>query len=173
LEITLLNKILSNLTAELDIQKNILKLLTLERTEIVKLRATELDKLRAEKEVLLLKISNNKDQRDKILSSIDRSPIEGKAWTLKSLFIEAPQDLLKEYQKVSSELKSTLISIQKMNKDNAGLLRQSLGLVSSTISILTAKPTIDNTNYQKDGKVSDDQENMKALGSVSSFNRAV
>jgi hypothetical protein len=60
-----------------------------------------------------------------------------------------------------------------MNKDNSGLLRQSLGLVASTISILTAKPTIDNTNYKKDGKVSDDQENIKALGSISSFNRSV
>lgn len=173
MEILLLKRILSNLTTELDLQKSLLKLLTLERTEIVKLRATELDKLRLNKENLLLFISNNKDSRDNLLSSIEKAEVAGKSWTLKNLFQDSPKDIAKEYEKISTELKATVGSIQKMNKDNSGLLRQSLGLVASTISILTAKPTIDNTNYKKDGKVSDDQENIKALGSISSFNRSV
>ena len=169
----LLKGLLDNLTSELKTQTNLLKLLSSERNEIVHLRATELDKVREQKEELLSKLSKNKDKRSEILEPIEKTLDPKKPFLLSSLFESAPKDIKSSYEKISTELKAIAISVQKMNKENAGLLRQTLGLVSSTISIITARPTIDNTNYKKDGKVEGDQTNVGKLGSVSSFNRSV
>ncbi len=179
----LFRKLLDNLKVELKLQNKLLELLLSEKNKIVHLQIDDLDQLRVGKEDLYHKLTDTKVNRNEIVVPLVESLIsqdgskleksEPEKTNLKEVFNGAPSEVKNAYHSISSELKKTLTAVQKLNTENSGLLRQSLGLVSSTISILTAKPQVPNNNYHRDGKVSSATEEEKSpLGVVSSFNRS-
>lgn len=171
---SVLKKILKNLNTELQLQTKLLEVLSQERTEIVYLKVDELDKIRERKENVLLKISENKGIRDQVIGPLAQLLPRGEKLSLGKFFEKSGKELETGYKKISKELKKVAEAANKINQENSDLLKQSLGLVSSTISILTAKPNIQNVNYSRDGKVNDQSEEMplSKLSSASSFNRS-
>lgn len=172
---TVLKKIIQNLKSELQLQNGLLELLTHERSEIVHLKSEELNKIREKKEGVLTKISINKSAREELMAPLPKPENPKDKLTLSKVFSSAPQEIKSTYDSIYGELKKTLEAVQKLNTENSGLLKQSLGLVTSTISILSARPSVENNNYQKDGSQQNkESESLSNLGGpVSSFNRSV
>lgn len=173
----LLKKLIDNLKFELKLQSELLELLTLERSEIVHLKSEELDKLRVKKEVLVGKLDENKETRKDLITPITPNPDPKNPLTLTQIFETAPESLKTTFSTLAEDLRKTLATVNKLHTENSGLLKQSLSLVSSTISILSARSLVNNTNYQKDGKTTDEKDSSSSLGSsnlsaISSFNRS-
>lgn len=175
MDASVVKKLLQNLQTELQLQTKLLELLTQERSEIVLLKTEELDKIRSKKEDLLLKISQNNETRDTLLIPLKAATPKGEKLKLSRVFETAHVDIQSTYKHIRTDLRKVVEAVQKLNSENGSLLKQSLGLVSSTISILTAKPTAQNNNYSRDGKMQEQNQDMpiSKLGSVSSFNRSV
>jgi flagellar biosynthesis/type III secretory pathway chaperone len=170
-------KLLSNLVKEAKYQEKLLSLLTEERASIATLKTEKLSQIKDKKEKLLIEISAHSSERLNIVSDLGFTPTpKGKNNNFKisdCISTCSDKSLREKLNKVCSELSSCAKSVKKLNADNGDLLRTSLGLVSNTISIINARPTIDDTNYKRDGKVGSLTDKAKNTSvPVSSFSKS-
>ncbi|MCB0323362.1 MAG: flagellar protein FlgN [Bdellovibrionales bacterium] len=151
-------KLLRLLQKELSYQDALLSLLVKERTAIVKLNQEEIDKLGAEKEKLLVQSIEVEQQRQTVLKGLqDEDLAEKKKFTEIVATCSEPA-LRQELNMIGKSLKSTVESVKKLNDENGLLIKQCLGLIASTVSILSAQPESDLPTYGASGKLKSDQE---------------
>ena len=165
--------LLQTLNKEAKLQDKLLAILVEERTKIVHLQREELEKLSEKKETLLFELSDLKLERNNLFQSI----VSGLDLEIKSPKLP---DILKycedaglraDLGKRGESLKELAIKVSELNKENGVLLKQSLGLISSTISLITAKPVTHNPSYGRNAKIASEDESEMTV--TSSFNRAV
>ncbi len=169
----LIRKLVQLLKKELTLQSSLLALLVEERAKILYLKRDELLEINKKKEVITKDLQEQAELRTLILKELSE---EFEIDVKKNLIpqVLAIKDLDKDTKKELTSLREKLIEVsessQKLSAENSGLLKHSLSLVSTTLSIMTARPVIDNNNYSKSGKVNSQSEETEVL--VTSFNRS-
>jgi flagellar biosynthesis/type III secretory pathway chaperone len=165
--------LLQVLNKESKLQDKLLLILAEERSKIVHLQREELEKLSEKKEELLYDLSILKKERHALLSHLSTAfkvdPAQIKISTITNFCDD--KNLSAAINDVASKLREIVVKVNELNASNGILLKQSLGLLSSTISIMTARPQANNTSYGRNAKVAAEDE--KELTIVSSFNRSV
>ena len=73
-------------------------------------------------------------------------------------------DVRNELSKIGSELKATAEVVRDMNTHNALLIKQSLGLISSTLSIIRSTPGSDLPTYGQGGVLRDQADDPAFAG---------
>ncbi len=149
-------KLLSNLIKETRFQEKLLSLLAEERNCIVTLKTDKLAEVQKRKEKLLVDVLEHADERSSILGDLGyvKSPRGRNTFKISECIETCEDQNLRHKLEIScEELKSCTESVKKLNAENGDILKTSLGLVSNTISIINARPAIEDTNYKKDGKV--------------------
>lgn len=169
----LIRKLVQLLKKELTLQSSLLALLVEERAKILYLKREELLEINKKKEVITKDLQDQAELRTSILKELSEEfVIDVKKNLIPQVL--AIKDLDKDTRKELTTLREQLIEVsessQKLAAENSGLLKHSLSLVSTTLSIMTARPVIDNNNYSKSGKVNSQSEETEVL--VTSFNRS-
>lgn len=173
-------KLLSNLVKETKYQEKLLSLLTEERSSIITLKTEILADLQQKKEKLLTEISQHSHERSSILGQLGFTPEtsktkEGNKNLKLTDCIQECQDskIRSELLKTCENLKVSAETARSLNRENNDLIKTSLGLVSNTISIINARPAIDDTNYKRNGTVnSQNSTTAKSLIPASSFSKS-
>jgi flagellar biosynthesis/type III secretory pathway chaperone len=164
--------LLQTLLKETKIQEKILGLLAEERGRIVHLEREELEKLAEKKEALLNIASELRDSRREIFSELKTLlRIEDPKPKLTDIADQCDEEQLRNSLKeAGASLRDVASRVNALNSENGILLKQSLGLLSSTIAIMTAQPQVSNTNYSRNAKITADDEAEMTV--VSSFNKS-
>jgi len=165
--------LLQVLNKEAKLQDKLLVMLVEERSKIVHLQREELEKLSEKKELLLLELGDLKLDRNQIIQAIveEFKPETNKPKLSDIALCCDDKSLSSELISKGQSLKELVIKVDELNKDNGILLKQSLGLLSTTISLMTARPIVNNASYGRNAKVAAEGEDDMTV--ISSFNRAV
>ena len=133
-------------------QTKLLELLVKERAAITTLRNDELAKIGLEKEKILTKARGLGDERNTLITGIGIKPDESPK--LADIAHSCPDPKLRsELVSVGEELKGLVTQVRTMNDHNAALIRSSIGLVLSTISIFRGAADADLPTYESSGKL--------------------
>jgi flagellar biosynthesis/type III secretory pathway chaperone len=125
-------KLVHVLERELGYQEKLLTLLASERAAIVHLNNEDLNTIREQKEKIFFDAMKLGQRRAQILSDLGRE--EDK---LPVIIEECPSPKVKaELDSVRTDLKKTTAKVREFSDSNAKLIKQSLGLIASTISIM-------------------------------------
>lgn len=154
-------KLLRLLQKELSQQEKLLALLSKERAAIVKLNQEEIDRLATEKAKVLEGAMGLEAQRAEVYASVCGSLQNEKTEPLK--FADVVQqcedrNTKQELTRVGAELKSLVSSVKQINDGNGDLIKQCMGLIATTVSILTSKPDTDLPTYGSSGKLKGDED---------------
>lgn len=146
------------LNKELGLQEKILTILSKERVAIVKLNREDVEAYTAEKEKLLAAATELEDERRKVLDSLQVSK-DGESPKLADILAACPDTATRtQLTSVGAELKETIVSVKKLNEQNGQLIRQTLGLIASTVAIMSARPDAALPTYGKKAKLSADED---------------
>lgn len=147
-------KLLKVLEREFSYQEKLLELLVRERAAIVKLNQDELDSLREEKERLLGDMVELEQRRTQIFADLQLEQPEGQQPKLSDVIQLCPPSEGKgQIQHVGENLKRLAVNVREMNDENSKLIRQSLGLIASTIAIMSQAPETDLPTYSRRGSL--------------------
>ncbi len=165
--------LLQVLNKEAKLQEKLLAMLAEERTQIVHLQREALEDLSERKETVLLDLQSLSNERSFLFKNIKAEfNLDFKSPKLSEILEFCEDQALKSSLSQRGEsLKELVVNVNLLNKENGVLLKQSLGLISSTISIMTARPQANNTSYGRNAKVSSEDESEMTI--ISSFNRSV
>lgn len=146
--------LLHTLEAELKKQEALLRLLAKETSAIVALNNDEIQQVNKEKEQILLDAIAIEQQRNSIIRSIAEAK-KLKAPIKLSLLLQHCQqvELQRRLTRVGAELRSTADSVQRVNEQNAELIRQSLGIIGSTLAIFRQSPGSELPTYGSAGNL--------------------
>ncbi len=169
-------KLLRLLQKELSQQEKLLALLTKERAAIVKLNQEELDRISVEKASLLESAVGLEKQRAEVygracdeVSSSASSPLK-----FSELLEFCEERTTKQgLARVGAELKNLVTSVKTLNEGNGTLIKQCMGLIATTVSILTSKPDTDLPTYGASGKLNGGEEDPAFAGRRSLSDRSV
>lgn len=143
------------LEKELGYQSKLLELLIRERTAITTMRNDELVKISSDKELLLAKAKKAGEQRNMLISELGIDSEQ--ALKLKEIAQYCDDiKLRKELVDVGEELKIVVAQVRTMNDHNAELIKSSIGIVLSTISIFRGAADADLPTYASTGKLKTD-----------------
>lgn len=157
-------KLLKVLEREFSYQEKLLEVLVRERAAIVKLNQDELDSLREAKERLLGEMTDLETQRTKIFDGLSLELPEGEQPKLSHVLeICPPSEGRGQIQHVGENLKRLATNVRDMNNENAALIRQSLGLIASTIAIMSQSPSTDLPTYTRRGAMTGSTEDALFL----------
>jgi flagellar biosynthesis/type III secretory pathway chaperone len=169
-------KLLRILVKETRLQEKFLHILAEERNCIVKLQTRPLEEIQKKKEKLLTEISSHAKERSQVLADLGVPPPSKHKEPVKLTdLIQSCENRNTKtaLEKVCKDLKECASSTKKLNTENGDLLKRSLGLVSNTISIINARPSIEDNNYKRNGKTSSESAAPPLNTSpISSFKRS-
>lgn len=153
------------LQKELNYQEKILALLARERAAIVKLDQPELEEVRVAKEKLLDDASQVTGKREQLMRALAEELTGNERDTLLSQLLEKCSDdqVKRDLGKTGESLKKAAGSVKEMNDQNGELIKQSLGLVSTTIAIIQSAPGTDLPTYSREKRLSSDTDDMGFL----------
>lgn len=144
-------KLLKLLEKELNYQEKLLELLSKERAAIVKLNQDELDALSGAKQDILNEVMDIEARRKEIFFSIAKeSNREGLKFN-DVLEMCPPSEGKGQLRHVGENLKRVATSVREMNEQNGQLIKQSLGLIASTLAIMRSAPDTDLPTYTPSG----------------------
>ena len=118
----------------------------------MKLNQDELDRLRERKEALLTDMAELEERRRTIFSDI--RPVDAEtppAKLAEVLELCPPSEGRGQIKHVGENLKRIAVNVREMNDENGRLIRQSLGLIASTLAIMTQTPDSDLPTYTRRG----------------------
>jgi flagellar biosynthesis/type III secretory pathway chaperone len=142
------------LERELSYQEKLLELLVHERAAIVRMNQDELDRLRADKEQLLWEMKELEERRRSIFTDLQTERASETPLKFADvLAICPPAEGKGQLQHVGDNLRKMAVNVKEMNEQNGVLIRQSLGLIASTIAIMTQIPEADLPTYSKKGAI--------------------
>lgn len=142
-------------------QEKLLELLTKERAAIVGLQREEIEALSKKKEDVLLGSREIEKERSELITSL--FPEKGKEGVKFDDILNLLEDglLKRDLSKTGAELKRVVKAVQKLNTHNGQLIRQTMGLVASTISIIRSAPQTGLPTYGPSGKLAAEAESRK------------
>lgn len=149
--------LVSLLQRELEKQERLLETLTRERAAIVKLNCEQLEEVQREKQGLLDEVRSLEERRTTTIESLTKNlpaPLPDKK--LASLVQACPtKELKSQLGAVGEQLKRAATAVRDLNTNNGTLLKQSLGLVSSVLSIFNSSAGTDLPTYTPSGQITD------------------
>jgi len=149
-----------NLVRILEEQKNIYEeLLSLGRQkqgELLKGSVDELDRLTRQEEALIFRNGRLEEERCRCAAEIiSRCGLEDNS-TLKDLLKVAPEEERRELERLGASLAETIGRMEKVNRENMNLTRQSLRFVRFTLETLAGETQ---TTYNADKELKADAVN--------------
>ena len=149
-------QLLQLLQRELKQQEKILEVLARERTAVVKLNQEALEKVSQEKSSLLDEARELEKKRTTVIEELSGS---SKPVKLADLLNDCnSQDLKKSLEKVGQDLKKTTLTVKELHENNTVLIRQAMGIVSTTVAILRSAPDTGLPTYGGSGKLRDETD---------------
>lgn len=136
---------------EVSFQEQLLQLLTKERVAIVKLNQEELDKLTSQKERLLEEGQALEERRSELVKQILPGIDEATLSVQQLINACPPQEGRRDLTEVTNDLRRLATSVREMNTENSSLIKQSLGLIATTIAIMRSAPATDLPRYTSAG----------------------
>ncbi len=132
--------LLTMLRRELDNQEALLEVLVRERAAIVKLNQEEIEKISGEKQALLNTAHDTQTKCIELMRQLaavkDATPAK-----MTEIVGKCPvASLRKQLTLTCTELKKTTETVKDLHSNNSLLIRQALGLIASTVSILASGP---------------------------------
>ena len=161
--------LLALLQRELMLQEKLLELVVKERAAIVKLNRDEIEKYVEQKERVLAEMRSLEEKRSVLIASMESgSPAQGDgAVKLSSLLESCDSPQLREQLTSTGEnLKKTATTAHQLNADNSMLIRQSLGIISSTLAILHSAANDVLPTYSGAGKIENDGGRAPTTGRI-------
>ncbi len=154
------HKLLQILEREIEQQEKLLRVLTEERVAIVKLNQEQIDQLNVKKAELLTEARDIEGKRQKVVEAL-MGPMAKSQPTLKfrDLLVHCSSSELKmKLQSVGEELRKTVTIVQEMNEHNAKLVHQALGVISTTVAIISTGTTTELPTYGESGVLKEEGE---------------
>jgi len=148
------NALLKILNDELQGQRDLLKLLTHEKTLIVSIKQDEIDELQAKKSSLLEELQRLSTAREAIVRSVlqvedGKKPVKATEAILKCSDLK----LKKQLQTAATALKSISVQVKELNTYNSKLVNQALGILTSSLAIVRSTPGTELPTYGGKGKL--------------------
>ena len=148
------HRLLGVLRREEKEQQRLFDLLLKERSAIVRLNQPELDELAAEKSRLL---SISRDNENEFRTVVQQ--LGGEKAKLSEVVQRCSDKSLKvQLSKLGEEIKLLGEKVREVNDGNGRLLKQALGLVSSTLSIIRSVPGSELPTYNGSGAIQSSQD---------------
>ena len=154
-------KLLYLLRKELAYQEKLLSILVKERVAITTLKREDVEKIRLEKEKVIEAARSVEEERSSLMHALSKKEEdEGKkAITLGELLVScAEPEMRKDLVLVREELRDTVQAVINMNDHNKNLLKQSLGIIASTLAIIRSAPGTDLPTYSPSGSLKSDND---------------
>lgn len=152
--------LLQLLELELDNQTRLLQLLAEEQVAIVTVNQEQIEAINEKKEALLDDARALEQRRSEVIGRI--VPLGKQKAKLAEILESCSSPSTKDrLEHVGSELKKTVHSVRDLNELNGDLIRQSLGIISSTLSIICFSPSADLPTYSKSGALHSREENAR------------
>jgi len=147
-------KLLKLLEKELSYQEKLLELLSKERVAIVKLNQDQLDELRVRKEEILSDVLDIEQRRTEIFAQLASSEAREEPLKFSEVLERCPPGEGRGPLKHAGDnLRKVAAQVQEMNQYNGELIKQSLGLIASTVAIMRAAPETDLPTYTQSGSL--------------------
>lgn len=166
-------RLLVVLEKELSHHEKLLELLNRERAAIVTLNPEQIENLNSQKEEILVAAKECEERRRELLRSLSGAKqtedADSKTKPAEPRFLDVvggcrEPEVRKELAKVGSDLKQTAEVVRDMNNHNAQLIKQSLGLISSTLSIIRSTPGSELPTYGQRGQLRDNGDDPAFSG---------
>lgn len=159
-----LKSLLEVFEKEASLQEKLLGLLAKERTAIVKLKQEEMDTICQEKSLLLEKIQAVELKRNGLLDELREIAKTESPQKLEQLLELLPLNSFKpQVAKAGARLKEVAIAVKTLNDQNADLVKQSLGLISSTLAIIRQSPDSGLPTYTAKGRLRNPEQETTQL----------
>ncbi len=147
------------LEKEISYQEKLLELLTRERVAIVKLNQDQLDEIRVAKEQILNEVIDIEGRRKEIFDSLAQSAKREEPLKFTDVLeLCPPAEGRGQLKHTGDNLRKVATEVRDMNTYNSTLIKQSLGLIVSTIAIMRSNPDADLPTYTQTGSLSKPQE---------------
>jgi len=158
-------QLLSILTTELKAQEDLLRLLARERTAIVHVNQEEIEAVSSTKDHLFEDLKKLVTTRNEAIYRLAGKYLSQETIQLDHLIAKCPQPKTRaELARVREEIKKSAQAIDELNQLNGQLIRKTLGLVSSTVSLLAGGGAAEAETYLSSGNVRKEEElNVPAL----------
>lgn len=141
------------LKLELQLHSDLLSILEEEKAGIVRVDTEAVQKSGQKKEELLLKAKTLEERRSGLM--------DGK---LSELIEKCTDDnVAAELSQIRDQLLQVGTKVQEQNNYNGKLIKESLGLVSTTLAIFRSTPPDDLPTYGRSGKVKEEPGSRKSL----------
>ena len=152
-------KLIKLLEKELNYQEKLLELLTRERVAIVKLNQDQLDEIQEVKQGILNEVVDIEQRRQEIFTKLaEQSQREEPLKFSEVVELCPPGEGRGPLQHVGQNLKKVAESVRELNAENGVLIKQSLGLIATTLAIMRAAPEADLPTYTPSGTLSEKAE---------------
>ncbi len=174
-------KLLQLLEKELYYQEQLLAVLARERVAVVKMNQEEINRLNQEKNDLFDSAREIEVKRNLVIGQLKQElPSRGEApqsekespTKLSDLIVRCPsKDIRLSLERVGRELKRTAESTFELNRGNASLIKQALGLVATTIAIFRSSAGTDLPTYGANGSLRSSEDPAFVSRTPSSITR--
>ena len=152
-------QLLSILTTELKAQEDLLRVLARERTAIVHVNQEEIEAVTSTKDHLFEEIQDLVRTRNETIYRLAGKHLSQEVIQLDQLITKCPQPKTRaELSRVREEIKKSAHAIDELNQLNGQLIRKTLGLVSSTVSLLAGGSSAEGETYLSSGNVRKEEE---------------
>jgi len=139
-------------------QSKLLKLLATERAALVTLNRPEIDKVSKEKEQLIQQAQDIASKRTSLIREASGTTDKRKVAKLSEALEKcAVESLKREIQKIAEDLKETAESVRIVSEHNGRLIKDSLGIVGTTLALMRRTPEDELPTYGLKGKLSNEQ----------------
>lgn len=157
-------KLIEVFVQELGHQEQLLKLLMRERAAIVELNQDEIKQVTDEKEVLYQAIQQSGAKRSQvILDFVGELSISDPVHLTKIIEACPRPDIKEELASLQGELIQVSDAAQEMNANNALLIKQTIGLVSSTLSIFCGGASPETETYGPEGNIRKEEDPQSGI----------
>lgn len=148
------NRLLQLLELELSKQEVLLELLSKERAAIVRLDGDEISLLTKKKEKLLDDARAIEQKRSSVIKQLEDSKVIAPDSKLEQILECCKSAEVKaKLKKVRTELKAVTESVRDLNIHNATLIKQTLGVISSTMAIFRSATDAELPAYSARGQL--------------------
>jgi len=145
-------KLIKLLEKELSYQEKLLELLTRERVAIVKLNQDQLDEIQEAKQGILNEVVDIEQRRQEIFQKIAEQVKREQPLKFADVVELCPANEGRgPLQHIGKNLKKVAENVRELNEENGVLIKQSLGLIATTLAIMRSAPEAELPTYTQSG----------------------
>ena len=165
-------KLLKLLERELSQQERLLGVLAKERAAIVKLNQDQLDEISETKAQLLADMVDLENRRKEIFTAIALgAKREDNLRFSEVVEMCPPHEGRGQLKHIGENLKKIATEVKSINDQNTLMIKQSLGLITSTIAIIRSAPESDLPTYTPSGTLTSTSEDPAFTASKNQISR--